>query len=104
MSNTSFVLIFFFLISGSGTYSQVRPNHIFDNNMVLQRDQPVRIWGAAAPSEKIKIEFGGQVKSSLANKQGEWFLYLDPMIASGQPRKMKVSGKDSSVLFKENLL
>ena len=99
MSNTSLVLFFLFLISGSVTYSQVRPNHIFDNNMVLQRDQPVRIWGAAAPSEKIKIEFGGQVKSSLANKQGQWFIYLDPMIASAQPRKMKVSGKDSSVLF-----
>ena len=55
MKITSFVLFFLFLTSGNLMYSQVRPNHIFDNNMVLQRDQPVRIWGSAAPLEKIKI-------------------------------------------------
>ena len=99
MKITSFVLFFLFLTSGNLMYSQVRPNHIFDNNMVLQRDQPIRIWGSAAPLEKIKIEFGGQVKSANANKQGEWFIYLDPMIASAQPRKMNVSGIKSLVQF-----
>lgn len=99
MKITSFVLFFLFLTSGNLMYSQVRPNHIFDNNMVLQRDQPIRIWGSAAPLEKIKIEFGGQIKSANANKQGEWFIYLDPMIASAQPRKMNVSGIKSLVQF-----
>ncbi|MCX6298724.1 MAG: sialate O-acetylesterase, partial [Bacteroidetes bacterium] len=100
MRITSFILFFLFLTTGSVTYAQVRPNHIFDDNMVLQRDQPVRIWGSAAPLENIKIEFGGQVKFCNANKLGEWFIYLDPMIASAQSRNMKVSGKNSLVLFK----
>lgn len=95
----SFVLFFLFLISVKVAFSQVRPHHIFDNNMVLQRDQPVRIWGSASSSEKIKIEFGGQVKFSNANKQGEWFIYLDPMKASATPRNMKVSGKNNLVQF-----
>jgi sialate O-acetylesterase len=80
-------------------YSQVHPHSIFDNNMVLQRDNPVRIWGSAAPGEQVKIEFGGQIKLAFANKLGEWFTYLDPMGTSAQPRNMKVSGKESSVLF-----
>jgi sialate O-acetylesterase len=79
--------------------AQVRPNHIFDNNMVLQRDKPVRIWGSAAPQEKVKIKFGGQVKSTVADPQGEWSVYLDPMPANAQPGEMKVSGQASSVLF-----
>ncbi len=91
-------ILFFFLLLGS-LYSQVRPHHIFDNNMVLQRDQPVKIWGWSNPSEQIKIEFGGQVKSTNANQQGEWFTYLDPMIANAKPQNMKVSGKVDSVVF-----
>ncbi len=79
--------------------AQVRPAHIFDNNMVLQRDKPVRIWGSASPQEKVKIEFGGQVKSVVADKQGQWVLHLDPMAANSQGAEMKVSGKASSVLF-----
>jgi sialate O-acetylesterase len=104
MKITSFVLFFLFLITGSVTYCQVHPNHIFDDNMVLQREQPVRIWGSAAPQEKIKIEFGGQIKFCNANKLGEWFIYLDPMIASTQPRNMKVSGKNSLVQFNNILI
>jgi len=79
--------------------AQVRPYHIFDNNMVLQRDKPVRVWGLAAPMEKVKIEFGGQVKSAVSSQQGEWSVYLDPMPASSQSRDMIVSGTSSSVQF-----
>ena len=25
--------------------AQVKPAHIFDNNMVLQREKPVKVWG-----------------------------------------------------------
>lgn len=92
------MVVLFFLLGGS-LFSQVRPHHIFDNNMVLQRDQPVKIWGWANPSERIKIEFGGQVKSTNANQQGEWFIHLDPMMANTRPQDMKVSGKVDSVLF-----
>lgn len=80
-------------------YAQIRPHSIFDNNMVLQRDKPVKIWGMAGPQEKVEIEFAGQVKSTVANQQGEWFTYLDVMPANAQPTEMKISGKDNAVLF-----
>jgi sialate O-acetylesterase len=79
--------------------AQLRPAHIFDNNMVLQRDKPVRIWGMAAPQEKVKVEFAGQTKAAVTGQDGEWSLYLEPMAASSVPREMKVAGKKDSVLF-----
>lgn len=88
-----------FLVAGSILNAQVRPAHIFDNNMVLQREKPVRIWGRADPQEKVKVEFAGQVKSAVANFQGDWLISLDPMAVSSQSRDMKVSGKKNSVLF-----
>jgi len=92
------MFLLFFLLGGS-LFSQVRPHHIFDNNMVLQRDQPVKIWGWANPSEQIKVEFGGQLKSTQANQQGEWFTHLDPMKANTKAQNMKIAGKVDAVVF-----
>jgi len=104
MTTPKVILIVLFVLSFGSLYSQVRPHHIFDNNMVLQRDQPVKIWGWANPSERVKIEFGGQVKSTQANQQGEWFTHLDPMKANTQPQDMKVSGMVDAVIFSNVLV
>lgn len=93
------ILLLSISLIGLMLHAQVKPAHIFDNNMVLQRDKPVRVWGSASPQEKVKVEFGGQVKSVVTNKQGEWSLFLDPMPANAQPANLKVSGKGSKVLF-----
>ncbi|HSG67920.1 MAG TPA: hypothetical protein VK994_04380, partial [Bacteroidales bacterium] len=94
---SGFILSFFLI--GLLLQAQVRPAHIFDSNMVLQRDKPVKIWGWADPQEQVKIEFGGQVKTTVANQQGEWFTFLDALNANAQPADIKISGIESSVLF-----
>lgn len=99
--NLLFLSIFFF---SQLLYSQVRPHSIFDNNMVLQRDKQVRIWGLAAQGEHVKIEFSGQAKSTIANNEGEWSTYLDPMRANAKPQEMKISGRGNSVVFKNVLV
>ncbi len=96
---TPAVLLLLIFLSIPALHAEVRPATIFDNNMVLQRDKPVKVWGTADPREKVKIEFGRQVKSAVASQQGEWSVYLDPMPANAQPGEMKVSGKNNSVLF-----
>ncbi len=93
------VLLLLISFSFQMLHAEVRPARIFDSNMVLQREKPVKIWGTADPQEKVKVEFGGQEKSTVANQQGEWSVYLDPMPANVQPGEMKVTGKDNSVLF-----
>lgn len=99
MATPKLIIIVSFVLSFGSLHSQVKPHHIFDNNMVLQREAPVKIWGWANPSERVKIEFGGQVKSTQANQQGEWVTHLDPMMANTKPQDMKVSGKLDSVVF-----
>ena len=45
--------------------AQVRPAHLFDNNMVLQREKPVKIWGMADPMEKVKSNLQVRSKQQL---------------------------------------
>ena len=80
-------------------HARVQPAHIFSNNMVLQRGKPVKVWGTASPQEKVKVEFAGQINTAVANKAGDWFMYLEPMGANAVAAKMIISGKDRSIVY-----
>ena len=45
---------------------------IFTNNMVLQRNQINRIWGAAEVGEKISVSIARQNHTTRENKDGNW--------------------------------
>ena len=38
----------------------------FADNMVLQRERPVRVWGTAEPGESVTVSFAGQTKTTAA--------------------------------------
>src|SRR5690606_42005222 len=63
--------------------AEIRLPRIFQDNMVLQRDQEVRIWGIAAASEKIHLEFKHKTYSTEAGKDGKWEIKLPPQPAGG---------------------
>ncbi len=53
----------------------------FRDNMVLQRDIKVPIWGTSLPGSKVSVVFEGQTKSVDAGGDGSWRVVLDPLIA-----------------------
>nr|WP_276166015.1 sialate O-acetylesterase [Zobellia alginiliquefaciens] len=67
--------------------------HIFGDDMVLQREKQVPIWGTSSPNEKITVSFGGQSKTTQSGADGKWMVKLDPLEASSDPRKMIITGK-----------
>lgn len=72
--------------------SQISMPNFFADNMVLQRDIPIPLWGNAGPYEKIEVQFHEQKKKVKANKAGKWILYLEPEKAGG-PYMLSVKGK-----------
>jgi sialate O-acetylesterase len=74
---------------------------IFGDNMVLQRDKPVRIWGWAATGEKVTVQFNQQKKNTKADKAGKWEILLAPEEAGG-PYQLTVQGKNKLVI--QNIL
>ena len=83
--------------------AEVRVHHVFDSNMVLQRDKPVRVWGWAEAGERVRIEFAGQTKTAAAGKDGKWIVELEPVPANAEPQVLAVTGRANSVRF-ENVL
>lgn len=70
---------------------------IFGDNMVLQREMPVPIWGQADAGETVTVAFAGQSKSTQADANGNWLLRLEPLKAGG-PLELKVKGKNELTL------
>ena len=73
----------------------------FTDNMVLQRETPVPVWGFAQPGNRITVEFAGQSKSAVADKFGDWMVKLGPLKASGKERVFEVKdNKGKSISLK----
>ncbi|WP_372772957.1 sialate O-acetylesterase [Mangrovibacterium sp.] len=66
---------------------------IFADQMVLQRDQEVPVWGKTAPGATVELTFAGQQLATVAANDGSWKMILSPMAASAQSRTMSVVAK-----------
>ena len=65
---------------------------IFEDNMVLQREKPVPVWGWADPGTQVEVDFAGQSKQAKADDKGYWKAVLDPLTANatGQDLTAKI--------------
>ena len=83
--------------------------YIFGDNMVLQRDAPIPVWGTAAPQAIVTVGFGNkdhqQHKTDTADAQGHWRVTLDPVAASARPAILVVSAETGwDVVMMRNIL
>lgn len=86
------------LVFPTATIADVRLPGIFTDNLVLQRNQPVPIWGWADKGEQVTVKYAGQQKTTTASDDGEWMVNLDGMPSEKSPRDMIVSGKNTITL------
>jgi sialate O-acetylesterase len=70
--------------------AEVKLPAIISDHMLIQQQMPVRIWGKAAPGEKVTVEINGQQTSAVADNSGAWEAFLQPMTAGG-PYEMKIN-------------
>jgi sialate O-acetylesterase len=67
---------------------------LFQDHAVLQRDQPLPVWGAAAPGEHVTVTFHDQTIGTTAGADGRWIVYLAAQPVSAEPAVLLVSGKN----------
>lgn len=96
------VLCLGFLVFTLKSRAEVVLPKILGNNMVLQRDKPVAIWGTAGAGENITVKFNGQTKKTMPDASGKWQVMLDPMEASAIPQTLEIIGSNTIKL--ENIL
>jgi sialate O-acetylesterase len=76
----------------------------FCDNMILQREMDLPVWGWSKPGTKITVEFAGQKVSAEAGKDGKWTLKLKPLKANAEPAEMTITGSDGKKVVLKNVL
>jgi sialate O-acetylesterase len=97
-------LFFLFTVAVSMVQAQVKLPACFSDNMVLQRDKPIPVWGKAAPDEKVTVSLAGKTKTATTDTAGKWMVMLDKMPASAQSKELIISSGGTSVTYKNVLI
>ncbi len=71
---------------------------VFSDGAVMQRDQPMRIWGSADAGARVHVDFNGNAVDVVAGDDGRWSATL-PAHGAGGPYQLSVrSGEATRVL------
>ena len=97
----SFLLIAFSLYSQE--VSDFKVHSLFQNNMVIQRDKPINVWGWSKAGDKVSVDFANKTMSATTAKDGKWLVTFPKMEANTKPTNMKITSKYGKVTI-ENIL
>ncbi|MEK0451829.1 MAG: hypothetical protein RL088_4097 [Verrucomicrobiota bacterium] len=76
----------------------------FCDNMVLQREMDLPVWGWSQPGKTITVEFAGQKVQGDAGKDGKWLVKLKPLSASDKYAELVVRDSDGKWVALRNVL
>lgn len=76
----------------------------FGDNMVIQREMRVPVWGTAAAGEVVTVSFDGQKLAAKADDSGKWLIRLAPMRANTKAQDMTISGSTNRITLKNILI
>lgn len=62
----------------------------FSDHGVLQRDQPIPVWGWSAPGADVRVSFRDMNVHATAERDGRWRVNLPAMAASAVPAELVV--------------
>ena len=85
-----------------GTQAKVRLPHILGDDMVIQQNTDVRLWGTSRPGATVKVavSWGADTYQAAADKQGKWQLKVKSPAADGKRLSISFDDGDGAVTVK----
>jgi hypothetical protein len=76
---------------------------VFGDHAVLQRGEPLTVWGTAAPGQRVTVNLGGKRAEASAGADGRWRLTFPAMTAGG-PHTLAVSDGSGTTTLKDIMI
>jgi sialate O-acetylesterase len=100
-------ILILFIIQFAVVFSQaeISVSSILGDNMVLQRDTEVKLWGKAGPNQNLSITVGwNSVKTDcICNEKGEWLVKIKTSDAGG-PYSITIASQKEKIGLKNIFL
>ncbi len=88
-----FTFLFISLVSSA----EIKLPPLIGDNMVLQRNTELKVWGWADKEEKVTVTFNGKTLETVAGADKKWMLTF-PAMQAGGPYEMLLKGENDIVL------
>lgn len=76
---------------------------IFGNHMVVQRDQPIAVWGTADADSAVTIRIGATEETVRSDSDGRWSARM-PAMEAGGPHRVEIASGDDAVTLQNVLV
>ena len=77
--------------------AEIRFPSVIGDNMVLQRGEPVPVWGWDTAGTKVSVTIGETTVTATAGADGRWTAYL-PTMKAGGPHEITVKGTSEATI------
>jgi sialate O-acetylesterase len=84
--------------------AQVQLAKIFSDNMVLQRDKPVHIWGRSNPGQAVALSFGNENKRVITKPDSSWSVHFKKQKANPRPQSIFIKSEKENIELKNILI
>lgn len=78
--------------------ADIRLPGIFGDHMVLQREQPIKVWGWGRPFEEVEVALGSIAEKTTTGENGRWSIELPAQEANNEPIQLVVRGDNTITL------
>jgi len=103
MRSQHLIVVLVLVVLGNCTHAAVNVVGLFRDNMVLQRDRELPVWGCGKAGEKVTVEFQGAAKTTEVDLAGNWMVKIGPYPAGG-PYEMRISQNTASLTITNILI
>lgn len=86
--------------TNGGAYSSIKMPTLFADNMVLQRDKPIKIYGEILPNLPVVITFDGQTYNAQCSANGKFTTLIPAKSASSRSYILTVTANNETLTYK----
>ena len=99
------LLILISFLSVSNLNSQIEPNPLFSDNMILQRNSDVNVWGKADKGKdlSLSVSWSDKTYTTKVNNDGSWHLNI-PTPDAGGPYQIDILCNDAVLKIKNVMI
>lgn len=84
--------------------AQLQVAKVFSDNMILQREQPIHIWGKAIPGKILAVAFANEKRNTTVQNDSGWTVSFKAQKAYAQPQSVLIISGDEKIEIKNILI
>lgn len=93
-----------FMLLCTPLYAELELNPLFSEGAILQRQQPVPVWGWADKGALVEVSCNGHKVTSKTGQDGAWKVVFPAMEASTQGQVLEVTSGEEKLLVQDILI